>query len=309
MILSRRTFLKSSLALAGVTSLSAAASPLLRAVLNEDNSYRAVYLNKYRQTQLIELLAKQLHIYLDSDIHDRAIDCVEMFDDEGVIYQQLANLLAKSAINLNLTNMHRYQDQQVLLTTFLNDLTSKTPIDGYVSFGLPSGNFDPISHVPKVNGTKFTVTQTVPTLFTPLERADFVGISSPTEVSQDDIGIVNQHQTQFAALYDGPHNYSQKEFSALMQRLISTMPNNGYLAMRLFDVRQPIDNHFVSVFNDWSNLLSGKSWQEAKAQRARLQSIQAWHSEVAKFGFRIKNTHSLAPDSVLPEYLAIYEKV
>jgi hypothetical protein len=309
MILSRRTFLKSSLAFAGVTTLSAAASPLLRAVLNENNSYHAVYLNKYRQTKLNELLAKQLHLYLDSDIHTQAINCVEMFEDEGVIYQQLANLLSKSAINLNLTNMHRYQDQQLLLTTFLNDLTSKKTIDGYISFGLPSGNFDPISHVPKVNGTKLTVTQAVPPLFSPLERADFVGISSPIEVSSDDIGALNQHQTQFAALYDGPHNYSKTEFNALMQRLVNTMPNNGFLAMRLFDVRQPIDNHFVSVFNDWSNLLSGKSWQEAKAQRTRLQSIQAWHSEVAQFGFHIKKTHALAPDSVLPEYLAIYEKV
>ncbi|KAF7775254.1 hypothetical protein PCIT_a1405 [Pseudoalteromonas citrea] len=309
MILSRRTFLKSSLALAGVSTLSAAASPLLRAVLNENNSYRAIYLNKYRQTQLIELLAKQLHIYPDSNIHDRVINYVEMFDDEGVIYQQLANLLTKNAINLNLTNMHRYQDQQVRLTAFLDDLTSTTPIDGYISFGLPSGNFDPICHVAKVNGAKFTVTQKTPTLFTPLERADFIGTSSPIELNHDDLSMINTHQTQFAAVYDGPHNYSQKVFSALMKNLMNTLPNNGYLAMRLFDVKQPIDNHFVSVFNDWSNLLSGKSWQEAKAQRARMQSIQAWHNEVAQFGFRVKNVHALAPDSVLPEYLAIYEKV
>ncbi|MCG7550035.1 hypothetical protein [Pseudoalteromonas sp. Of7M-16] len=308
MTLSRRAFLKSGFAVAGLTSVDAFASPWIRALLNESNSYHALYLNKYLFNDLTALLAKQLHLYQDSDVHAQALECVSKVQDEGVIYQRLSAILANSKLNMQLLNMHRLQDLQVRFSQYLTEFTQMQKLSGYLSFGLPDSEFDPINHLPFFNGQTYTMTHALNESYSPLQRADFSGVVQPTEL----IGKtpkINASSVELAAIYDGPHSYSSAEFTSMMLRIKQVMPSGGKLVMPLFNVQQTAHKHVVSVFNDWKNLLHGRSWHAAQAQRDRLQSVTAWHKEMKVYGYKVHAVIPLDENTMLPEYLSIYEKV
>ncbi|MCF2860203.1 hypothetical protein L1286_22235 [Pseudoalteromonas sp. SMS1] len=308
MTLSRRAFLKSGFAVTGLTSIDAFASPWIRALLNESNSYHALYLNKYLYNDLTALLAKQLHLYQDSEIHAQALECVSKMQDEGLIYQRLSDILANSKLNMHLLNMHRLQDQQVRFSQYLTELTRTHSLSGYISFGLPNSEFDPINHLPFFNGQTYTMTHALNESYSPLQRTDFSGVIQPIELI-DSPPKINASSVELAAIYDGPHSYSSTDFTRMMLRIKQAMPSGGKLVMPLFNVQQPAHKHVVSVFNDWKNLLHGRSWQAAQIQRDRLQSLTAWHKEMAIYGYKVHAVIPLEENTMLPEYLSIYEKV
>ncbi|RZM81471.1 hypothetical protein C3B51_08465 [Pseudoalteromonas rubra] len=309
MTLSRRTFLKSSFALAGLAGCQVAASPLVRALLNQENSYHALYLNKHRLAELLPLLAQQLHLYQDAEIHTQAAQCIAQLDSEHAIYTRLNELLTQDSMNLGLINMHRYQDRQMQCIESLQELVSTSPVDGYISFGLPSSSFDPIAQLPQVCGTKLTVTRTMPAAHSPIARSDVISIATTTEVEQQALTQANDTHLQLAAIYDGPHCYSKPVFSQMISGLSEKMRAGGHLAMRLYDVQQPLQQHFAAVLNDWANLFEGQPWQQAAAQRARLSPAASWHRELAQYGFKLVDMHALTSHQALPEYLALYQKV
>lgn len=308
MTLSRRAFLKSGLAAVGLTSVDAFASPWIRALLNESNSYHALYLNKYLFHDLTALLASQLHLYQDSEVHIHALDCVANMQDEGQIYQRLAAILANSNLNMQLLNMHRLQDRQVRFSQYLAELTQSHKFSGYISFGLPNSEFDPINQLPFFNGETYTMTQTLQAPYSPLQRADFSGVVQPEEIKAK-TSKISAEMVELAAIYNGPHSYSSAEFMNIMLNIKQLMPSGSKLVMPLFDVQQPAHKHVVSVFNDWQNLLHGQTWQHAKIQRDRLQSVASWHKEMAVYGFKSNGVIPLVDNTMLPEYLSIYEKV
>ncbi|MCG7561985.1 hypothetical protein [Pseudoalteromonas sp. McH1-42] len=309
MTLSRRTFLKSSFALAGLTGCQVAASPLVRALLNQENSYHALYLDKNRLTELLPILAQQLHLYQDAEIHTQAIQCIAQLESEHAIYTRLNELVTQNSMNLNLINMHRYQDRQIQCIESLQDLITAVPVDGYISFGLPNSSFDPIAQLPQVSGRKLTVTRPMPASYSPIARSDVISIATTTEVDQHALALNEDTHLQLAAIYDGPHCYSQGMFTGMMSGLSRKMTSGGHLAMRLYDVQKPVQQHFAAVLNDWTNLFEGQSWQQAAAQRTRLRSATTWHREMAQYGFKLVDMHALNSHQALPEYLALYQKV
>ncbi|KAF7788687.1 hypothetical protein PRUB_a1723 [Pseudoalteromonas rubra] len=309
MTLSRRTFLKSSFALAGLTGCQVAASPLVRALLNQENSYHALYLDKNRLTELLPILAQQLHLYQDAEIHTQAIQCIAQLDSEHAIYTRLNELVTQDSMNLSLINMHRYQDRQTQCIESLQDLITAAPVNGYISFGLPNSSFDPIAQLPQVSGTKLTVTRTMPANYSPIARSDVISIATTTEVTQHALVLSKDTHLQLAAIYDGPHCYSQEMFTRMMSGVSRQMTSGGHLAMRLYDVQKPVQQHFAAVLNDWTNLFEGQPWQQAAAQRARLLSATTWHREMAQYGFKLADMHTLNSHQALPEYLALYQKV
>ena len=308
MTLSRRAFLKSGFAAAGLTSLDAFASPWIRALLNESNSYHALYLNKYLFNDFTALLAKQLHLYQDAEIHTQALKCAANMQDEALIYQRLSAILASSNLNIQLLNMHRLQDQQVRFSQYLAELIQHQRFSGYISFGLPNSEFDPINHLPFFNGATYTMTHTLSEQYTPLPRADFTGVIHPTELFTQ-ASHINAPKAELAAIYNGPHSYSSNKFTHMMLNIKQHMPSGGKLIMPIFDVQHTAQKHLVSVFNDWQNLLHGHSWQSAQTHRNRLQPLEAWHREMAVYGYKVHKVIPLEKNTMLPEYLSIYEKV
>jgi len=283
----------SSLSLASLSNISAAASALLK--VPSSNSFEFIYNNPEFKKEFFEFLVNVFHLYPENEMHNAIEQHTQKHSSDENIYKSLQESLSSiKPILADLTYaLPALAKQKEVIGNQTTKLLGeeKKLFNGYLEIGSNGRYLDALEERLNFEGDVYFLSEVAST-YSPVDMIDRGQIcKSGVDIALNNYkSDLNSHiktgSIDLATVYIGFHHCPLHLREEFITSIRDSLSSNGILILRDHNAYNKKMWHMVALAHDVFNMGTQETWEYNKAELRHFYSLVELDEILNKYGFK-----------------------